>query len=51
MEEIGPDDDVSVPQHIIILTDDEIKKLKVEGLMKDLRTRGPSHTRRKQMSN
>ena len=48
VEEIGPDDDdVSVPQNIIILTDDEIKKLKVVGLKKELRTRGLSHTGKK----
>ncbi len=48
VEEIGPDDDdVSVPQNIIILTDDEIEKLKVDGLKKELRTRGLLHTGKK----
>ena len=48
VKEIGPDDDdILVPQNIIILTDDEIKKLKVDGLKKELRTRGLSHTGKK----
>ena len=48
VEEIGPDDDdISVPQNIIILTDEQIKKLKVDGLKKELRTRGLSHAGKK----
>jgi len=48
VEEIGPDDDdVSLPQNIIILTDEEIKKLKVDDLKKELRARGLSHAGKK----
>ena len=48
VEEIGPDDDkISVPENIIISTDVEIKKLKVDGLKKELRTRGLSHAGKK----
>ena len=48
VEEIGPDDDkISVPENIIISTDVEIKKLKVDGLKKELRTRGLSHVGKK----
>ncbi len=39
VEEIGPDDDdATVPQNIIILTNDEIKKPKADALKKQLET-------------
>ena len=48
MTEIGPDDDdATVPQNIIILINDEIKKMKADALKKQLRTRDLSHTRKK----
>ena len=48
VEEIGlDDDDISLPENIIILTDEEIKKLKVDGLKKKLRTKGLSHAGKK----
>ena len=48
VDEIGPDDDkISVPEDIFILTVEEIKKVKVDGLKKELRTRGLSHAGKK----
>ena len=48
VEDIGPDDDnISLPKNIIILTDEEIKKIKVDVLKEELRTRGLSHAGKK----